>query len=109
MNIVKPYTEAEINAHAAKVGGKQNLREIVISTEDDLEFHFLVKKPSRAAMQAVANYEAKKDIEGIQKIMMGCVLEGDKDAIEHDGAIYAALLEKISDLIHETKSIIKKL
>jgi hypothetical protein len=107
--IIKPYTESHIDEHAGKVGGRRNLREVIIHTDDDCSFHYLIKKPSKGVLQAVADYEAKKDIAGIQKVMMGCVLEGDKEAIEHDGAIYTDLLSKISELINSTKSEIKKL
>ena len=107
--INRPFSEDNILAHAAKCGGKRNLRVIVLNTEDDEEFHYLVKKPSRAAMQAVAQYENKKDIDGVQKIMLGCVLEGDRDAFEHDGSMYGKLLEQISELIKETSGEIKKL
>lgn len=105
----RPFSEDNILSHAAKCGGKRNLRVIVLSTDDDEEFHYLVKKPSRAAMQAVAQYESKKDIDGVQKIMLGCVLEGDRDAFEHDGSLYAKLLENISELIKDTSGEIKKL
>jgi hypothetical protein len=106
---IRPYDDVKINEHAAKVGGFRNLREIVLETEDNEEFYYLVKKPSRAVMQAVAQYENKKDIDGVQKLMLGCVLEGDKEAYEFDGSLYAKLLEKISELLNDTKGTIKKL
>lgn len=105
----RPYDDVKINEHAAKVGGTRNLREIVLETEDNEEFYYLVKKPSRAVMQAVAQYENKKDIDGVQKLMLGCVLEGDKEAYEFDGSLYAKLLENISELLNDTKGTIKKL
>lgn len=107
--VSRPYDEAKIVEHEARVGGKRNLREVVIQTEDGYEYHYLVKKPSKSIVQAIAEKEQKKEITGIQKLLLGCVLEGDQEAYEHDGAIYATLLEKIGSLVEGTKSDIKKL
>lgn len=107
--IIKPYEQSHIDAHAAKCGGLRNLREAVIHSEDNEEFHYLIKKPSRAVMQAIASAEQKKDIEATQKLMLGCVLEGDKEAYEHDGAIYTQLLKSVGELVHGGKLELKKL
>ena len=109
ITIVRPYDNEAIEAHSAKCGGKRNLREVVISTDDNEQFHYLIKKPSRAIMQAVADYEKKNDINKIQSLMLGCVLEGDKEAYEFDGSIYVKLLESISKLVHQNKEELKKL
>lgn len=107
--VIKPYGEDQITEHAAKVGGRRNLKEIIISTEEGEDFYYLVKKPSRAAMQAIAGYGEKKDIDGAQKIMIGCVLEGDKEAYEHDGSIYTELVKQVGILARAAKGDIKKL
>jgi hypothetical protein len=112
LEIIKPFDEDQINAHAAKCGGRRNLREISVLTDDLEEFVYLVKKPSRAVLQAIAEESSKgdkKNITSIQKLMLGCVLEGDKDAFEHDGAIYTKLLTEISKLVRAKKSEIKKI
>ena len=109
LTVVKPYGETEIEAHAAKVGGRRNLKEIVVTTDDDYAFYYLVKKPSKSVMQAIVHYESKKDYDGIQKLAMGCVLEGDREAYEHDGGIYLELSEQIGRLVNKTQSEIKKL
>jgi hypothetical protein len=106
--VIKPYDEAIIEKHSASCGGKRNLREIVITTDEE-EFHYLVKKPSRAVMQAIADYEKKNDINGIQKLMLGCVLEGDREAYEHDGSIYIKILEGVGKMLYENKDELKKL
>lgn len=111
--IIKPYSEDNIVAHAGKVGGRRNLREIVIhADEGEYEFWYLVKKPSKSVLRAIAAEEAKKDkanTDTIQNLMLGCVLEGDKEAYEHDGAIYTQLLRKTSELIKQAKGDLKKL
>lgn len=111
--VIKPYTEEQIIDHSGKCGGRRNLREIPITVDDgDYEFWYLVKKPSRAVLEAIASEESKKDkgsITTIQKLMMGCVLEGDKEAYEFDGAIYGQLIRQIGELVTQGKSEVKKL
>ena len=106
---MKKYTEKDILEHEAKVGGKSNLREIVVIDEDDNEHFFLVKRPTRSVIQAITAANAKNDINQASKILLGCVLEGDLEAVENNGAIYLALVEKITTLIGGVKSEIKKL
>jgi hemin uptake protein HemP len=111
--VIKPYDNDAIEAHAAKSGGKRNLREIsIVSDDGEYEFLYLVKKPSRAVLEAIAAEEAKKEkmnTNNITKLMLGCVLEGDKEAYEHDGAIYSQLLTKVGELIKTAKGDLKKL
>jgi len=107
--IVKPYTPEVVAEHEAKVGGKSNLREIIVTDDEGLDFYYLVKRPTRSVIQAITNANGKNDINGASKIMLGCVLEGDLEAIENNGAIYLALVENITTLIGGVKSEIKKL
>jgi hypothetical protein len=110
--VVHPFGETEIEAHAAKCGGRRNLREIPITTDDNEQFVYLVKKPTRAVMQALAEEENKgdkKNVTNIQKLMLGCVLEGDREAYEYDGAIYSQLLKSIGSLVKTAQSDIKKI
>ncbi len=109
LEVVRPFGDVEIEAHAAKVGGKRNLREVVVETDDGYAFHYLVKKPSRSVIQAVVQYEGKKDVTAQQKVMLGCVLEGDKEAYENDGSIYGELVGKIGELTRSAKADIKKI
>ncbi len=102
----KTYTENDINQHAAKVGGKNNLREIIV-IDDNVEYHYLVKRPTRSVVQAVA--KNSNDVNAAAKIMIGCILEGDLEAIENNGAIYLSIVEKITSLIGGVKSEIKKI
>ena len=45
--VVKPYTSEQVAEHEGKVGGKSNLREIVITDDEGVEFYYLVKRPSK--------------------------------------------------------------
>lgn len=106
--VVRPFGDAEIEAHSGKVGGKRNLFEIIVSTDDNYDFHYLVKKPSKSVVMAISEYAQKNDESSIQKLLYGCVLEGDMSAAENDGAIYGALLENINALSNSAKAEIKK-
>jgi len=106
---VKPFTEIEIEEHAAKVAGKRNLREVVIQTDDGYEFVYLIKKPTRSVMEAITDKKKDNDLNGVAKLMLGCVLEGDREAYEHDGAIYEELLKAVAALISTAEGHLKKL
>lgn len=113
--VVKPYDDSVIAEHAAKCGGQRNVIEIIIETDDNYQFYYLVKRPTKTVMQAIAEIsekpESKKlqtDVTQIQKLMLGCILEGDRDAYEHDGLIYTQLLKRIGQLVNKSKDILKK-
>jgi hypothetical protein len=107
--IVKPYTAEAVAEHEGKVGGKSNLREIIVTDDEGYDFYYLVKRPTRSVIQAITASNGKNDINGASKILLGCVLEGDMNAIENNGAMYLALVENITTLISGVKSEIKKL
>ena len=115
IKVIKPYDDSVIAEHAAKCGGERNVIEIIIETDDYYQFHYLVKRPTKTVMQAIAEIsekpESKKlqtDVTNIQKLMLGCVLEGDRDAYEHDGLIYTQLLKRIGQLVNQSKESLKK-
>lgn len=110
----KPYDEAIIEAHSGKCGGRRNLIEIPVYTDDGYVFWYLVKRPSKAVLQAIAEAKEKADkkqdvkaITDIQNLMIGCVLEGNKEAYEYDGAIYTALCKSIGKLATEARTDLK--
>src|SRR5690606_34594932 len=104
----KNWTDADRQKHIGKVGGERNLIEIEVKTNDGYLFSYLVKRPGKSVCQAVAEAEQKKDITAMQNYLIACVLEGDKEAYEHDGAIYTQLIGKITKLVNEAKADIKK-
>lgn len=107
--IIKPFSDTQVQEHAVKVGGVRNLRELSISADDgEFVFVYLVKKPNRSVMQAVTDAKEKKNMNAVGNLLLGCVLEGDKEAYEHDGAIYEELLTKIANLIDTAKGELKK-
>lgn len=116
LTVVKPYDETTIEAHSGKCGGRRNLKEVPVYTDDNYVFWYLVKRPSKNVLQAIAEAKEKGDkkndptaINDIQKLMMGCVLEGDKDAYEHDGSIYVTLCKEIGLMARESRSTLKNL
>lgn len=104
----KPYNESDIENHSGKVGGRKNLREISVVVDDE-EYCYLVKKPGRKEVQAITAATEKKDLNQVQKLTLGCVLEGDREAYENDAAIYLQLMQQIGSLVKAANSSIKKL
>jgi|GEM_PF-713973 len=112
VKVLRPYTDEQVEEHAAKSGGRRNLREIAIDTDDGYQFVYLVKKPSKNLMQAIAAEESKKDkanVTTLQNLMLGCVLEGDKDVYENDGAVYMQLVKNIGSLVKTAHGDLKKI
>lgn len=109
LKVVKPWGDPEIDQHAGRVGGKRNLREVEIETDDGYLFSYLVKRPGKSLIQAVAETEKKGDLTGVQNLLLGCVLAGDKEAYENDGAVYSQLLSSITSLVQEAESRLKKI
>lgn len=95
MAVIKPYTDVQVTEHEAKVGGKRNLKEIIIKDDEGVEYCYLVKRPTRAIVQASAEAMQKNDLKAQHKLTMGCVLEGDMEVIEQDGVMFSELLARI--------------
>ena len=93
--IIKPYTDSDISEHEAKVGGKRNLKEVIIKDDEGTQYCYLVKRPTRAIVQASAEAMQKNDLKAQYKLTMGCVLAGDMEVIEQDGVMFSELLARI--------------
>ncbi|WP_417366894.1 hypothetical protein [Flavobacterium beibuense] len=109
LEVVKPYNDEQIDAHAAKIGGRRFLKEIYVDTDDGYRYIYLVKRPSRSVIDAVAEKGKKEDVNGITKLMFGCILEGDMKALDNDASIYQVLIQKISELSRNAKAELKKI
>jgi len=109
--VVRPYDEAVIVAHAAKAGGRRLLKEVEVITDDDYKFCYLVKRPTKDFLTAVREKKAgtEPDVSGIEKLMMGLVLEGDMQELDRDASIYSELLTKVGSLVKSASSDIKKI
>ena len=107
--VVKPYTDDQVQMHAAKVGGTRNLREVVLVDQDEqTDYVFLLKKPSRSVIQAVTEANSRNNINASSKVLMGCVLEGDMEVLEHDGSMYLSMIEHVTGLMNRVKGDLKK-
>lgn len=111
---IKTYSE-ERKAELQAQYGERNVVETEIVTEDGYTFSYLVKRPSKAVIQAIAELEGKppaqktaKDTTSMQNLMEGCVLEGDKKAYEDDAAIFTTLMKFIGQLLHQATGNLKK-
>lgn len=108
-SVQRNYTENEIIAHALKVGGRRNLREIIVEDDDGGKTAYLVRKPSRALMQAITAAGEKRDVTKSANLLIGCVLEGDMELLDSDGSVFVELTGRIAELAQQSKSEVKKL
>lgn len=106
MEQIKPFdaiTPDHIQNWKAKYGD-------VLSEVNIGDARFVVRIPSRRAVDLVAQLEHKKDIVGMNNTMINnCVLGGDMESMENDGSIYTDLLTQIGKLIERKKVSVKKL
>jgi len=106
MEQIKPFdviTPDHIRDWKAKHGD-------VLSEVSIGEAKFIVRLPSRRVVDLVAQLEHKKDIVGMNNTMISnCVLGGDIDVMEQDGATYTDLIAEIGKLITRKKVSVKKL
>lgn len=85
--------------------GENSLSQATVTTEDG-EYNFILRKPGRNVLEAVA----KDKTDSGNKIMLAnCVLGGDTYAIEQDAAVYVAVVEQIGVLFKSAKVSVKKL
>lgn len=105
-------TPDQIRDWKAKYGAN-SLREVsikVLEEESEEVSRFVLRKPGRSVMEAVAVAGAKNDIAGSNKILIAnCVLGGDMAALENDAAVFLAVLDEIRQLVSKTDTTVKKL
>lgn len=106
-------TPDQIRDWKAKYGAN-SLREVSIKVLEEEESEevsrFVLRKPGRSVMEAVAVAGAKNDIAGSNKILIAnCVLGGDMAALENDAAVFLAVLDEIRQLVSKTDTTVKKL
>ena len=99
----------DLEALKAKHGNK--LSELRITTSEEKEIVFVLKKPTRAVIEAIA--DTKNDPKGkISKssniMLQNCVVAGPMEELE-DGEVYATVLEAVGKLFTKASSEIKKL
>lgn len=98
-------TSEEINKLKAKHGDKLSL--CSVTTQNGDAFEFVLKKPTRAVIQAVSAVGG--DTTKASDLMIeNCVVGGDKDALE-DGEVFVAVLEEVGNLFGAATTSVKKL
>lgn len=105
--VIRPYTPEVVAEHEAKVGGKRNLKEVIITDDEGVQHCYLVKRPNRSVVQASAEAMNKKDLKAQHKLALGCVLEGDMNIIEQDGVMFSELVARIQLIGSKVTSEIK--
>jgi len=109
---VKKYsdiTAEKITEWKARYGA-DSLSEVTVVTGEDKSARFVIRKPNRSLMDAVAQHGISKNVTAANKVMINsCVLGGDMDDMERDGGVYTALLKEIESTLERYDSTVKKL
>lgn len=89
--------------------GKKRIIQIELETEEGV-LTYVLRKPNRSVMEAVALAGEKKDIKLANKIFIeNCVLGGDMEAIDQDGDVYLTVLGEIAALTNQKNIKVKKI
>lgn len=94
--------EAEFRELKAKYG---KLYVVDIQVDEDEAYQFIVRRPTRVLIEAVAD---TKDITKTNDmIIKGMVVGGDRDALE-DGLVYSALMSKLGEVMQSASGFLSK-
>jgi uncharacterized protein (UPF0128 family) len=89
--------------------GKKRIVDLEIETQDGELVKFVLRKPDRAVLEAMAQHGIKNDVRSTNRALIkNCVLGGDMEALEKDGEVYLEVLTQLNKLKHEAKSTVKK-
>lgn len=99
-------TADEIKKLKAKHG--DNLTLCNVTTQAGASFEFILKKPSRAVIQAVS--AVGNDTTKASDLMIeNCVIDGDTKALDDDGEVFVAVLEEVGNMFGAATTSTKKL
>lgn len=100
-------TPDENAAFEAKYG-KQYISDLSIEVDGE-KYQYVVRKPDRAVLKLIGKYAVENNVEKVNEALIkNCVLAGDMEALDKDGAVYLAVLNEINLLKSKAKSTIKK-
>lgn len=89
--------------------GKHRIIDLEVVLSEGESYNFVLRKPDRAVLEAMAKHAANKDVAATNKSLINnCVLGGDMEALNKDGEVYLEVLNKLNLLKHEAKSTVKK-
>lgn len=98
-------TPEEIKKLKAKHGDTLSL--CTVTTQNGDAFEFILKKPSRATIQAVSSV-GDNTTKASDLMIENCVVGGNLEALE-DGEVFIAVLEEVGNLFGAATSTVKKL
>ena len=77
-----------------------------ISIEEDEHYQFIVCRPSRSLLSAIASYQDNME-KANDLIIKNMVLDGDLDALD-DGLVYAKLMEQVASIMSQGTAFLQK-
>ena len=100
------FTEEQYKELSSKYG--KRLRMVTVQTEDG-RYDYLIIRPSRAHMMAVASKGKDGDYEAANNVLINnCVVAGDKDVLEEDFSVYNAVMQAVQSLTEAQQTFMRK-
>ncbi|RLZ08598.1 hypothetical protein [Faecalibacter macacae] len=98
----------DLQALKAQHGNK--LSELKFTTSEDQELTFVLKKPTRSVIEAIAllKSDSSKTSKASKIMLANCVVAGPMEELE-DGEVYATVLEVVGKLFTKASFEVKKL
>jgi len=108
MNKIPSYTEELVADLKLKYPYGLKVLEIYPDEEAKEPIKFLVKKPGKSLVYLLSSKEYDRNIQASSEAMIAnCVLAGDMDAVENDGAVYSELIQQLSKMMNTARSALK--
>lgn len=103
---INGFTEEQYKELSSKYG--KRLRMVTVQTEDG-RYDYLIIRPSRAHMMAVAAKGKDGDYEAANNVLINnCVVAGDKDVLEEDFSVYNAVMQAVQSLTEAQQTFMRK-
>lgn len=77
-----------------------------VSIDEDERYQFIVCRPTRNLLSALANYKDDMD-KANELIIKNMVLDGDLEALD-DGVVYAKLMEQVATIMSQGTAFLQK-
>lgn len=101
---ISGFTQAEHAELKARFG--KRLRHVKVVVDEDERYDYLLARPSKDVILAMANH--RDDLDKANELLINsCVVAGDRQALE-DSAVYTTLLTAISEMIKGQAAFIAK-
>src|SRR5690606_24370164 len=104
----KPTKEMNFDIEALKAKHGKGLSLVTIEMDKDEKYEFVIKRPSKNLIDAVADLNDQKSKEGTSRKVLemmekNCVIAGDMEALQ-DGVVWSRLMDRVKEVFKQGKS-----